>query len=537
VTTRRWRRGLVASIAFVMVVGACASAPPSGGTGPEQISRNEINVRLEGDWRNQLNHMGLLGASDAGNQYSMAVYDRLVALSPDGSKIVPYVATSWKATLSSVTFTIRNDVTCSDGTKLTPSAIANSYAHLTDPKFLAPNQPATIGSRLLGTGPFTVSADDAAGTFTFNVGRPNNELLQSFAWPHVSIICPAGFEPGADFSKKSYGSGPFVLDSLTADTIRVKRRADWNWGPNNAKGDDAGRPDFITFRVVSNATTVANLLVTGGLDLASVTGPDVARLKSEGFNESVVQTAVNGFIQINEAPGRVGNDKKVRQALMTAIDPKDWNQVHNAGAGVYSPSVLTQAHQCFEPETQKLVPTPDLNRAKALLLEAGYTAGANGKLQKDGKPLTVIVLSDPERFDPSNSEFVAEQFNKLGATASVTPTSTAIRESGAFDVNINPGFLRIPITGSLPIFFGGAPPPSGSNLARVVDPVVDELLVKARSEEPGVCTGWKEWQRRIVSEYHALPLTSEAIRWFGKNMQPVLIMGSYAETYTFRRSK
>jgi peptide/nickel transport system substrate-binding protein len=524
---------------IALFITSCTATPPGGSgssAGPE-ISRAKITVRLEDDWRNQLNFTGLGGASDAGNQYSTAVFDRLVALSADGSKVIPYVASSWTASLTKIVFNIRKGVTCSDGTPLTPSAIKLSFEHLTDPKFRGPNDPRPIGDFLLGAGGFSFAADDAAGTFTFN-SPPNNELLQAFSWPHVSIICPAGFAPGADFNKQSYGSGPFVLESLTADSINVKRRPDWNWGPDGATGNDPGRPDQITFLIVKNPTTAANQLLTGELDLGGIRGPDMLRLRgAPDMVESGANTAINGFMKINEAAGRPGNDKLVRQALMTAIDPKEWDQVWNQGQGVRSTSILSAAHPCFEPETAKLVPDPpgDLTKAKALLAQAGWTPGSDGKLQKNGQPLKLVVLTLATY--GAAPEYIAEQFNKLGAQASVVLTSVPITDAGDFDVQLNPGFLRIPITGSLPAMFDGRFPPAGSNQTRVVDPVLADLLVKARAEEPGVCTSWKAWQRRLISEYHAVPMTSFRIRWFGKNIKPVLILGDYADARTFLRSK
>jgi peptide/nickel transport system substrate-binding protein len=533
-------RGRFAMVLMVIAtfVTSCTAAPSGPvSTGAPEISRAKITVRLEDDWRNQLNPTGLGGASDAANQYAFAVYDRLLSVNAEGSGVVPALATSWKVSLRQIVFNIRRDVTCSDGTPLTPSAIKNSLDHLVDPKFLQPNQPRPIGASLLGAGPFTIEADDAAGTVTFN-SPPNNELLVVFAQPHVSIICPAGFAPGADFNKTSYGSGAFVLESITADSITVKRRPDWNWGPDGQTGNDPGRPDQITFVVIKNATTAANQLITGELDLAGIRGPDMLRVRATpGIVESGFNTAISGYMKVNEAAGRPGSDKLVRQAVLTAVDPLQWDQVWNLGEGKASTSLL-QAHQpCFEPATSSDLPNPrgDLVKAKALLTQAGYTAGADGKFQKNGQPLRLVVLTTPT--SGPGSEFVAEVLNKLGATATVVTSTVPITDAGDFDIQLNPGHGRLPITSSLPGMFTGAFPPAGSNQTRVNDPVLNDLLVKARSEEPGVCTSWKAWQRRLISEYHAAPFPALRIRWFGKNMKPVFVFGDYADARTFIRTK
>ena len=55
-------------------------------------------------------------------------YDRLLYLSP-GGKLEPYLATSWKTTPDGAVLRIRKGVTCSDGTPMTPSVIADSLRY------------------------------------------------------------------------------------------------------------------------------------------------------------------------------------------------------------------------------------------------------------------------------------------------------------------------------------------------------------------------------------------------------------------------
>jgi peptide/nickel transport system substrate-binding protein len=225
----------------------------------------------------------------------------------------------------------------------------------------------------------------------------------------------------------------------------------------------------------------------------------------------------------------------VRQALITAIDPRQWDQVWNLGEGKASPSHLQTQQPCFEPATANdLANRGDLNAAKAILTQAGWTAGADGKFQKNGQPLRLVVLTTPT--SGPGSEFIAETFNKLGATATVVTSTTPITDAGDFDVTLNPGHGRLPITTSVPGMFTGRFPPAGTNQTRVVDPVLDDLVVKARAEEPGVCTSWKAWQRRLLTEYHSAPFPAFRVRWFGKNLKPVFLFGDYADARTFIRT-
>jgi peptide/nickel transport system substrate-binding protein len=233
-----WVRVFVACVGFTLVLQGCAPAAP-GAAGGAEITRKNMNIRLEGNWGNQLNHL-LAGSTNPTLTINAAMYDRLVGSTPDGKDFVPYVASSWKVnSVSSTTFIIRKGITCSDGTPLDAKAVANHFQHVIDPAYKA-NQ----SYRLLGGddgGPYSVTYDNDASTMTITSG-PNSQMVQNLALPHIQIICPAGFEPGADFNKNSYGSGEFVLDSVTADTVKMKRRPDWTWGPNNTRATDPGVP-------------------------------------------------------------------------------------------------------------------------------------------------------------------------------------------------------------------------------------------------------------------------------------------------------
>jgi peptide/nickel transport system substrate-binding protein len=520
--------------AAVLLLAACAQPAPvatqgSGSSG--ELSRKNMNIRLEGNWGNQLNHL-LAGSTNPTLTINAAMYDRLVGTTPDGKSFVPYVATAWKVNSpTSVTFTIRKGITCSDGTPLNASAVANHFKHVIDPAYKA-NQ----SYRLLGGddgGPYSVTSDDDASTMTITSG-PNSQMVQNLALPHIQIICPAGFEPGADFNKHSYGSGEFVLDSVTADSVKVKRRPEWDWGPNGTKASDPGVPDSITFKVVENATTAANQLLTGELDLAPIRGPDVLRLRQEkNLNESVAYSTTLAYMTMNEDPSRVTSDKRVREALMTAIDPKAWNIAANNGEGGPGTSILSSNFECYAPNTANLLPNPpgDTAKAHAMLLAAGYSEGADGKLSKNGQPLKLEVLTMP--LLNAGPEYIAEQFNKMGASAVVVQSAnTTLANDGKFDINFYPGANVLPSTGFALGVVSGPDPPVGGNSARIHDPVNEELLLKAKADAS--CAGWFAWQEHLISDAHILPLNTLKYSWFGRDTAPVFIMSAYADASTFK---
>jgi peptide/nickel transport system substrate-binding protein len=144
------------------------------------------------------------GAPNMAVQAIELTYDRLVYLSPSG-KIEPYLASSWKVTPDSVTFTLRKGPTCDDGTPVTATVVANSLKYA-----LAKS---TAGPYLqYVTGPGTVksiTANASANTVTVTMTKPYNALLTSFSVPFATpVICPAGVKNPKGLSAAPEGSGP-----------------------------------------------------------------------------------------------------------------------------------------------------------------------------------------------------------------------------------------------------------------------------------------------------------------------------------------
>ena len=104
------RSGLV--LASLVLMTACSSsgapAPSSSQSAQAGGPGIAVRVRVGGDWT-ALDPFILQGG-EAGPAIDSATYDRLVTL--DNGKIIPYIATSWTQTPTSITFKLRGDVVC-----------------------------------------------------------------------------------------------------------------------------------------------------------------------------------------------------------------------------------------------------------------------------------------------------------------------------------------------------------------------------------------------------------------------------------------
>jgi peptide/nickel transport system substrate-binding protein len=158
----------------LLVLTACA--PPPAPATQANSQPTTVTIRLEGDWP----HLDVTGRTPGGgiptDQITSALYDALVLIGPDSQdptkpKLLPYLATSWDQTPTSITFHLRTDATCPDHTPITASLVKqNADVRLGTPGV------ATIWDK----GPFTTAADDDAHSFTMTFGTPFSDAIYGF---------------------------------------------------------------------------------------------------------------------------------------------------------------------------------------------------------------------------------------------------------------------------------------------------------------------------------------------------------------------
>ena len=535
-------RGITLFIAGALIASACgqaqqpvASAPATAGAATSAAPAaaepiGPISVRLLGNWTT-LDVQGQ--AESSGSTIAYAAYDRLVARDADG-KIIPYLASSWEASASKVTFKLRTDATCADGTPVTPTVAANSFKRLFDPKTPSFNRP-----RIFGPGPYTVAADDAASTLTVGVATPFGDLLDAFAHYASSIICPAGLTDPAKLQDQMFGSGPYVMtESVRGDHVTLKRRDSWKWGPKGTTAADL--PEQITIKVVTNDTTAANLLLTGGLDVGRVDGPDITRLLNE---KSLTVNESHGFqsfpLVFQHKDGHPTADERVREALMSVIDPKAWAQAAFQKT-IVTAALSTPDVRCADPSVSKYLPQQSTDRALSLLKDAGWTM-QGGKLTKDGQQMTITIISSQTFYQRAAPEYIQSQFSKLGINAVVKDTDqptflTALR-SANFDVVV------VAATGAPPIIsyatgsMSGSPPPpagDGSNYGFIQDPQLEDAITKATASTD--CATWNEVSRILLTKHHAEPIAAPVWFTFTKGLT-LITTGQYPEFWSIRKKK
>jgi peptide/nickel transport system substrate-binding protein len=521
---------VVAAAASVVVLAVgCSSSPSPGASGSGNASAKAGQLAPGGTAT--LRVIPYQGALDTWNPETSStgemwlnVYSTLLLEDPHG-QLTGYLASSWTDTPTTMKFTLKKGITCSDGTHLTASDVAASLKY-----FFASNAFGKVPA--FGPGPYTVTADDSANTVTVTLGTPDADAIWGFddQYPghETSIICPAGLaalksNPNAlNSAPPTYGTGPYTVSQYTpGGNVTLKLRPDFAWGPDGITSHSPGLPGTIVYQIEDDPTTEANLLQSGAVNLADVTGPDADRLRSDKSLElrALPSYQVNPMY-INEAPGHPGSDIKVREALITAIDPKLYLEALGQ-PGTLSTSIVTPNVPCYDAATASLAPKPSVAQATRILESDGYKM-SGGKLYKNGQPLTIDF---PVRSGfGSAAEYMASAFEQMGATVKfqqVDPgTWITDVSSGNYDVSVLNNVLYPATVGTAAQLYDGPLPPKGFNTGRLTH-WQDYLDLVSQSEAKtgsASCASLDQLQMTFWKNWDFLPLYAPTTDFFGNGV-------------------
>lgn len=389
--SRRLPKAAAAVLAAALMLTACGKSDPATsnsaavGEAPQEVT---LVVRNDLDTFDPM----LTAAETGATQMYEAIYDTLIRRDLQTGQYTPAMASSWEITPTSIDFTIKPDLVCSDGTPLTPTDIANSIRRLADPK-----TGSVYTGRVFGTGGIKeVSADDANNTVRVEVNDPHSDLLDGIR--NAYIVCPKGLSDTNALATVPQGSGPYkLISSRRGDTYELER---WD-SPALEPGD--ALPAKLTIKVITADSTRANLFETKAVDIVSIVGRDAKRLEQ---NHTPIKGRAfqSDSLVFNQRPGFPTENENLRRAIAHAIDAASYTKAASFDIGQPIDTVYTPNLDCYAEANGSLKPQFDLDKAKAELAAAGYGPG--------GKPLKLRLVG----YDLQNSgpDYVADAVRQLG---------------------------------------------------------------------------------------------------------------------------
>jgi peptide/nickel transport system substrate-binding protein len=337
--------------------------------------------------------------------YLANIYEPLLRINPPSAaeKFTPVLAESWTSSADGMTWTfkLRDGVTFHDGEKLTADAVKQSIEAAA----------AKGGASFIWAPLDTVTAvDPLTVEMKLKYAAPMDLVASSLygAWivsPKALAAAAADdtyFEAGIDA-----GTGPYTIESYTADKEVLLKKYDGYWGG----WSDTNHYDKVLVSITPESAVQQQMLDGGEVDLAlSLPLENVASYKSNPDFTFIDEASFFNYVGFFNTERKPLDNVKVRQALSYALPYDDIITVGAQGYGTQSHGPVPEGVFPWSADVPQY--SQDLVKAKALLTEAGYPDG--------GFTINLTYAAENQneaRFAP----LIKEAYAGLGVDVTITP--------------------------------------------------------------------------------------------------------------------
>ena len=354
------------------------------------------------------------------------------------------------------TITLREGAAFSNGTPLTAEMVIRNL-----------QRTAEVNGRFAYMGEYKMEAPDER-TVVITTDQVYPTMKNDLASPEFGMI---DLDATTDFDNAPICTGPFVIDTFEPEgDVTVKKNVSY-WG-----GDV--KLDGAVFYYMQEDDPKLLAMQGGQIDCynsVSSAALEIYKADPDRYNVVSIPGARLQFYILNE--NRL--DSTVREAINLTVD-KD--AIAEYLSGTVSPAVGP-----FSTETaygQVTVPAVDTEKAEKLLADAGYKAGTDGILEKDGKKLRIRIAYYAARSLDTLALLIQEQLRAIGIDSELhveeDPDSTYIATAD-FDLAL---YCMIADKSGDPLYFIDSTLADGAyfNVGGFSDAHCEELIGSLRNE-------------------------------------------------------
>jgi peptide/nickel transport system substrate-binding protein len=334
--------------------------------------------------------------------YMNNIYETLLRVNPPGSKeMYRYVlATAFTAAPDGreYTFTLRKGVKFHDGTPFTAEAVKLTIER---------TKKLGKGAAFIWDGVKEVQVvDDYTVKFILKSPVPLPQIVASSNAAY--IMSPKAVEKDSLWFDKGNdaGTGPYRLTQYKDGESAILAKFDDYWGGWNGK-----HVENVLVKFTRDPLVQLQMLQAGEAQLVGRLPLDSYKAVKEGKDTTVIYgPSYQNYVAFFNVKRPPLDNVKVRQALTYAMPYKDIINVGFAGAATQARGIVPQGQFGFSEKVMQY--TYDLDKAKALLAEAGFPKGSL-------KLVLTYASENPQeqRFAP----LIQSEFKKLGVDLEIQP--------------------------------------------------------------------------------------------------------------------
>ncbi|MGO2518789.1 MAG: ABC transporter substrate-binding protein [Microbacterium sp.] len=427
--------GAIGALSVGVLAGCSSSANKDGSDSAESTAALTI-AKPDGAITTE-SHNPFLGDSSASKYgYAKVIFEPLALVNPTGDLgTTPWLAESveWNDDYTEVTIVPRSDVTWSDGEPFTADDIVFTFDMFLDGKLTDASGLNYQGATVDGD---KVTLAFAASKYTAQARVLHTPIVPQHIWENIE-------DPNTDPLTEEglvIGTGPYALSSWTTESVTLTENEDY-WG------GDLAVPELHYVSYGDNAA-LTTALASGEADWAQAFIPqiDASYLSVDEDNHFLVSPTPGAGTLFFNLQTKPFNDPALREALAWSIDRQAYVDVAREGASepIWNVTGLgALLEDEIAPEFKDEEYAVDLDKAKQILADAGYTWKDDKLIDPDGEAVSFSV-SVPSGWSDWNTEqaLLAEELGEgLGIEVKVDQPDwggwDAARQEGTFQAIIH----------------------------------------------------------------------------------------------------
>ncbi len=329
------------------------------------------------------------------------IYEPLVTLDAD-LNIVPALAESWAFSDNATTLTmnLRQNVVFHDGSSFGSEDVKASFERLLDEETGAAGRKNFTSIESIDT------PDDH--TVVFHLALSDVPILAAMTSTGAAIVSSEDVAAG-DFSSKTNGTGPFVLEQwIPEENTILKANTSW-WG-------DGPFIDAIEMRVIPDEASIMAALRAGQVDFALLNDPLIATLLIDDKNIVLNRATALAYHVLQLNASRAPMDSLAfRQALSCAIDRQEVLNTASLGYGTVTGPLTIPAYKLDSSELFCYQQNKD--KAKELLATVDLP---------DNYKLEIIVASSEPPTALSEAQNIQAQLANIGIDSEIVSLELSV---------------------------------------------------------------------------------------------------------------
>lgn len=342
---------------------------------------------------------------------SQQVFDTLLDYKEGTTEVQPALAESYEVSEDGLTYTfkLRQGVKFHDGTDFNADAVVFNFNRWNDPNspYKFEGDSFDYFDSMFGTAESRVIKEVKAvdaNTVEFILNQPQAPFLQNIAMPSFAIASPKAIEEKKEkFKEEPVGTGAFIFKEWKRnDSITLEKNPNY-W--------QEGLPKLnkVIVRSIPDNSARLTALQAGEIDFMEDVNPDdLATVEGNQDLQKIVRPSFNvGYLGFNTQHKPFDN-KLVRQALNHAVNKEAIVQAFYAGLAEPAKNPMPPSLWGYNDEIQDY--PYDLEKAKALLAEAGYPNGIDQELVFYAMPVSRPYMPDGKKV----AEALQAEFAKIG---------------------------------------------------------------------------------------------------------------------------